>query len=153
MFAITEMVPQEKHQVFFSYGKVCVGKSTFASNKCSSIPLQVGRKRINNQWMSEWVTAPLYFSTVNSKEMIRKTYETLLFLWNTLKTNLFHGDTKRLRMRCCLGNLSMKKKDKFFNKRSSLKHHKLCIETTASIMQLNPPIYKIHNNVKHDHLS
>ena len=42
--------------------------------------------------------------------MVGKTDETLLFLGNTLKINLFHSDLKGLRMLCCLGISSMKKK-------------------------------------------
>ena len=61
-------------------------------------------KERGKQPVDEWE------STVNSKKMIRKTDETLLFLRNTMKINLFHSDLKRLRMSCCLGISSMKKK-------------------------------------------
>ena len=67
-------------------------------------------KQEDKQPVDEWESISFSFSTVNSKTMIRKTDENLLFLGNTLKINLFHCDLKRLRMSCCLGISSMKKK-------------------------------------------
>ena len=67
-------------------------------------------KERGKQPVDEWESISFSFSTVNSKKMIRKTDETLLFLRNTMKINLFHSDLKRLRMSCCLGISSMKKK-------------------------------------------
>ena len=67
-------------------------------------------KKEDKQPVEEWESISFSFSTVKSKTMIRKTDENLLFLGNTLKINLFHCDLKRLRMSCCLGISSMKKK-------------------------------------------
>ena len=130
------------------------GNKTFGLHKFSSDPPQVGRKKINNQWMSERVSVSLYFSTVNSKKMIRKDW------WNSYCFSEIRRKQidsivilKDSEWRVFGHFINEKIKITLLTKHSSLKDHKLCIETTASIMQISPTIHKSHNNVKLGHLN